>query len=39
MRRYDEKAYRQATKQALANLGEDLDSAVINSAPIGNYYD
>lgn len=39
MRRYDERAYRHSTKQALARLGENLDNEIFNSAPIGNYYD
>ncbi len=39
MRNADERAYRRATKIALAKLGEDLDTEIFNSAPIGNYYD
>ena len=39
MRNADERAYRRATKIALANLGEDLDAEIFNSGPIGNYYD
>jgi hypothetical protein len=39
MRNADERAYRRATKIALAKLGDDLDSEIFNSGPIGNYYD
>jgi hypothetical protein len=39
MRKADEHAYRHAAKIALAKLGDDLDSEVFNSGPIGNYYD
>jgi hypothetical protein len=39
MRKADEHSYRHATKIALARLGDDLDSEIFNSGPIGNYYD
>ena len=34
--KYDERAYRHSAKIKLA---EDAENAVINSAPIGNYFD
>jgi hypothetical protein len=39
MRRYDNKAYRHDCNCRLKALGEDLDSEIFNSGPIGNYYD
>lgn len=39
MIKYDQRAYRHQAKIQLANLGEDLDDQIIQSAPIGNYYD
>ena len=38
MRRYDNRAYRHEAKIKIDN-SEDLEELVINSGPIGNYYD
>jgi hypothetical protein len=35
----DERAYRHDAKIRLSKIGQDLDSEIFNSAPIGNYYD
>ncbi len=35
----DERAYRHAAKIELARLVENGDNIILNSGPIGNYYD
>lgn len=39
LRRYDQRTYRHQAKIQLTKLGEDMDEQVIQSGPIGNYYD